>query len=105
MGLQTEIAVWRIHRFALRRPPDLHPERSGFTYHRAAPPLLVGFRRSRRSSWWAVDLLVQRWPLVRIPLLVVGIGVAVDARPSLRVLTRPLDGGPGGIRVRVGSGD
>ena len=103
-AVQMEIAVWRsIYRFVLRRP-RIPPGASGFTYHRAALPLLVGFLVGSAIELVAVDLLVQRWPLVRIPLLVVGIwGLLWMLGLLFGYLTRPHAVGPEGIRVREGA--
>ncbi|WP_387740236.1 hypothetical protein [Kocuria nitroreducens] len=99
-----EIAVWRsIYRFLLRRP-RVPAGAVGFTYHQPVLPLLIGFLVASAIELVAVDLLVQQWPLVRIPLLVVGIwGLLWMLGLLLGYLTRPHAVGPAGIRVRDGA--
>ncbi|MFI7579827.1 hypothetical protein [Kocuria kalidii] len=99
-----EIAVWRsIYRFVLRRP-RVPAGAIGFTYHQPVLPLLIGFLVASAIELVAVDLLVKQWPLVRIPLLVVGIwGLLWMLGLLLGYLTRPHAVGPEGIRVREGA--
>jgi hypothetical protein len=103
-AVQMEIAAWRsIYRFLLRRPrvPD---GAVGFTYHQPVLPLLIGFLVASAIELVAVDLLVKQWPLVRIPLLVVGVwGLLWMLGLLLGYLTRPHAVGPAGIRVREGA--
>lgn len=103
-AVQMEIAVWRsIYRFCLRRP-RVPAGAVGFTYHQPVLPLLVGFLVASAIELVAVDLLVMQWPLVRIPLLALGIwGLLWMLGLLLGYLTRPHAVGPTGIRVRAGA--
>ena len=52
----------------------------------------------------AVDLIVRRWPYIRIPLLVLSIwGLIWMLGFLFGMLTRPHAVGPEGIRVRYGA--
>ena len=102
-AVRMEIAVWRsIYRFLLRRH-RVPVGAVGFTYHQPVLPLLIGFLVASAIELVAVDLLVKQWPLVRIPLLVVGVwGLLWMLGLLLGYLTRPHAVGPEGIRVREG---
>lgn len=100
-AVQMEIGIWQsLYRFALRRPrvPD---GGTGFTYHRAVLAVHLTITAVSVLELVVVDVLVQRWPYVRIPLLVVGVwGVAWMLGMLAAMVTRPHAVGPAGIRVR-----
>lgn len=100
-AVELEIGVWQsLYRFLLRRPRV--PERAtAFSYHRVVLPVLVAFIVISAIELVVVDLLVHRWPAVRIPLLVVGIwGLTWMFGLLAGMVTRPHAVGPDGIRVR-----
>ncbi|ACQ78973.1 conserved hypothetical protein [Beutenbergia cavernae DSM 12333] len=101
---RAELGIWRsLGRFALRRPRV--PEGStAFPYHRLVQPILIAFIVVSAIEVVVVDLLVHRWPPVRIPLLAVGIwGLTWMTGLWLAYLTRPHAVGPAGISVRHGT--
>lgn len=99
-----EVGVWQsLYRFVLRRP-RVPAGASGFTYHQPVMALLAGFIVVSAIELVAVDLLVREWPLVRIPLLIIGIwGFTWMFGLLFGFLTRPHAVGPEGIRVRSGA--
>ena len=100
---RLEVGVWlSLYRFLLRRPRV--PEGAvGFSYHQPVKALLIGFLVISAIELVVVDLFVQQWPLVRIPLLILGIwGLTWMVGYLFGYLTRPHAVGPQGIRVRQG---
>lgn len=74
------------------------------TSHKHDLPILAGFTVLSAFEVVAVDLVVHRWPSVRIPLLVLGIwGVAFLVGMLAGLVTLPHAVGPDGIRVRNGT--
>lgn len=100
------LEVWgyvSILRYVLRRP-KVPPGATGFTYHRPVLPLLMAFIVVSAVELVVVDLLVRRWPTVRISLLALGIwGLVWMCGLLFGFLTRPHAVGPAGIRVRSGA--
>ena len=100
------LEVWgyvSILRYVFRRPKVPQGAR-GFTYHRPVLPLLIAFIVVSAVELVVVDLLVRRWPTVRITLLVLGIwGLIWMFGLLFGFLTRPHAVGPAGIRVRSGA--
>lgn len=101
---RAEIGVWRsLYRWLFRRPRVPHGA-SGFTYHSPVLTILVIFIVLSAIEIPIVDLIVHRWPWVRIPLLALGIwGVTWMIGLLLSYLTRPHAVGPDGIRARLGA--
>ncbi len=100
-AVQLEIGVWlSLYRFLLRRP-RVPAGATAFSYHRVVLPVLVTFIVVSAIELVAVDVLVQRWPLVRVPLLVLGIwGLTWMCGLLAAMVTRPHAVGPAGITVR-----
>ncbi len=89
-----------IYRFVLRRPRV--PARAvGFSYHQPAFAPLIVFIVVSAVELVVVDLIVHRWPSVRIPLLILGVwGLVWMIGLLLGMITRPHAVGPEGIRAR-----
>ena len=90
-------------RFLFRRPrvPD---GAVGFSSHQPVLPVLIVLTAVSAVELVVVDVIVHRWPAVRIPLLVVGIwGVTFMLGLLFGMLVRPHAVGPDGIRIRSGS--
>ncbi|MGY2127722.1 hypothetical protein [Blastococcus sp. SYSU DS0617] len=100
-AVEMEIGIWQsLYRFAFRRP-RVPAGATGFTYHRSVLAVLVTFIVVSALELVVVDVLVHRWPFVRIPLLVVGIwGLLWMFGLLAAMVTRPHAVGPEGIRVR-----
>jgi hypothetical protein len=100
-AVQLEIGIWQsLYRFLFRRP-RVPAGAVGFSYHRSVLPVIVTFIVVSAIELVAVDVLVQRWPAVRLPLLVLGIwGLTWMLGFLAAMVTRPHAVGPEGIRVR-----
>lgn len=102
--LAMEIGIWQsFYRFVFRRPRV--PEGAvGFSYHRQVWTLLMVFIVLSAVEIPILDLVVHRWPAVRIGVLALGIwGLTWMIGLSLGFLTRPHAVGPAGIRIRNGA--
>ena len=90
-------------RFVFRRP-RVRAGATGFTYHKPVLPLLVAFIVVSAIELVVVDVLVRRWPSVRIAMLALGVwGLVWMFGMLFGFLTRPHAVGPDGIRVRSGA--
>ena len=100
------LEVWgylSILRFFLRRR-RVPAGAAAFSYHQLVMPLLVVFIVVSAIELVVVDVLVRRWPSVRIAMLVLGIwGLVWMFGMLFGFLTRPHAVGPDGIRVRSGA--
>ncbi|GAA1785502.1 hypothetical protein [Agromyces lapidis] len=98
-----ELAVYAsIGRFIARRPA-IPRGAVGFGYHRPVLTILVIFIVLSAVEIPIIDLVVHRWPAVRIAMLVLGIwGLTWMLGLLCAFLTRPHTVGPEGIRVRAG---
>ena len=98
--------VWgyvSIFRFVFRRP-KVPRGATAFTYHRPVLPLVIAFIVVSSIELLVVDVLVRRWPAVRITLLALGIwGLVWMFGLLFGLLTRPHAVGPDGIRLRSGA--
>lgn len=101
---RAEVGIWQsLYRWIFRRP-RVPRGASGFTYHSPVLTILVVFIVLSAVEIPIVDLIVHRWPWVRIPLLALGIwGVTWMIGLLLSYLTRPHAVGPDGIRARYGA--
>jgi hypothetical protein len=91
-----------IGRFIARRPA-VPRGAVGFGYHKPVFTLLIVFIVLSAVEIPIIDLIAQRWPVVRITLLVLGIwGVTWMFGLVCAFLMRPHTVGPDGIRVRGG---
>lgn len=102
-ALRMELAVYAsIGRFIARRPA-IERGGAGFGYHRPVLTVLIIFIVLSAVEIPVFDLIVHRWPAVRIPLLVLGIwGLTWMFGLLCAYLVRPHTVGPAGIRVRAG---
>jgi hypothetical protein len=101
---RAELGIWRsLYRWLFRRP-RVPRGASGFSYHSPVLTILVIFIALSAVEIPIIDLIVHRWPWVRIPLLALGIwGVTWMVGLLLSFLTRPHAVGPDGIRARYGA--
>ena len=92
-----------IYRFVFRRP-KVPAGAVGFSYHQPVLAILIVLVSVSAIELIVVDVIVQRWSAVRIPLLILGVwGLVYMIGLLLGMLTRPHAVGPDGIRVRSGS--
>lgn len=101
---RAESGVWRsLYRWTFRRP-RVPAGASGFAYHSPVHTILIIFIVLSAVEIPIVDLIVHRWPWVRIPLLFLGVwGVTWMIGLLLSYVTRPHAVGPAGIRARLGA--
>jgi hypothetical protein len=103
-AITMEIGIWQsLYRFIFRRPRV--PEGAvGFTYHRQVWTILMIFIGLSAFEIPIIDLIVHRWPVMRIMFLALGIwGLTWMIGLALGFVTRPHAVGPDGIRVRNGA--
>ena len=92
-----------IYRFVFRRPRVPAGAR-GFRYHQPVFAIMIVFIVVSAVELVAVDLIVRRWPAIRIPLLVLSVwGLVWMLGFLFGMLTRPHAVGPDGIRIRFGA--
>jgi hypothetical protein len=91
-----------IYRFIFRRPKT-PPGAAAFSYHQPVLAILVVFVVVSAVELVVVDLIVQRWAQIRIPLLILGIWGLVFMLGLLPgMLTRPHAVGPTASRCDPG---
>ncbi|AWB95275.1 hypothetical protein DCE93_06055 [Agromyces badenianii] len=102
-ALVMELSIYAsIGRFIARRPA-VPRGAAGFGYHKPVVTILMIFIVLSAVEIPIFDLIVHRWPAVRITLLVLGIwGVTWMFGLLCAHLMRPHTVGPEGIRVRAG---
>lgn len=102
-ALLMELAIYAsIGRFIARRPA-VPRGAAGFSFHKPVMTILVIFIVLSAVEIPIFDLIVHRWPAVRITLLVLGIwGLTWMFGLLCAYLMRPHTVGPDGIRVRGG---
>lgn len=103
-ALRMEIGVWQsLYRFVLRRP-RVPAGAVGFGYHQPVLSILIVFVSLSAVEIVVLDVIVHRWPVVRLPLLIAGIwGLTWMLGLLFGYLTRPHAVGPDGLRIRHGS--
>lgn len=103
-AIELEIGVWlSLYRFIFRRP-TVPAGATGFSYHRPILSIMIVFIVLSAVEIPIVDLIVHRWPYIRIPFLLLGIwGLTWMLGFLFGHLTRPHAVGPAGIRVRSGT--
>lgn len=90
---------------AIARRPAVPAGASAFAYHAPVRMVLIVFLVLSAAELVIVDVVVHSWPLVRIPLLIVGVwGVLFMIGMLCSFLMRPHTVGPDGLRVRNGMG-
>src|SRR5262245_46385387 len=102
-ALRVELSIYaNIGRLVARRPA-IPRGAAGFGYHKPVLTVLIIFIVLSAVEIPIVDLIVHRWPAVRIGFLVLGIwGVTWMFGLLAAYLMRPHTVGPDGIRVRQG---
>jgi hypothetical protein len=102
-ALLLEASIYAsIGRFIARRPA-IPRGASGFSYHKPVLTVLIIFIVLSAVEIPIVDLIVHRWPVVRVAFLILGIwGVTWMFGLLCAYLMRPHTVGPAGIRVRQG---
>lgn len=102
-ALLLELSIYaNIGRFLARRPA-IPPGAVGFSYHKPVLTVLIVFIVLSAVEIPIVDLIVHRWPVVRIAFLVLGIwGVTWMFGLLCAYLMRPHTVGLEGIRIRHG---
>jgi hypothetical protein len=98
-----ELSIYAsIGRFIARRPA-IPRGAAGFSYHKPVLTVLIIFIVLSAVEIPIVDLIVHRWPVVRVAFLILGIwGVTWMFGFLCAYLMRPHTVGPDGIRVRQG---
>jgi hypothetical protein len=102
-ALMLELSIYAsIGRFIARRPA-IPREAAGFSYHKPVLTVLIIFIVLSAVEIPIVDLIVHRWPVVRISFLILGIwGVTWMFGFLCAYLMKPHTVGPDGIRIRQG---
>jgi hypothetical protein len=102
-ALKVELRIYaNIGRFIARRPA-VAPGAAGFSHHKPVQTILIIFIVLSAVEIPVLDLIVHRWPAVRIAVLILGIwGVTWMFGLLCGYLMRPHTVGPDGIRVREG---
>jgi hypothetical protein len=102
-ALKLELRIYAsIGRFVARRPA-IAPGAAGFGYHKPVFTILMIFIVLSAVEIPIIDLIVHRWPVVRISFLILGIwGLTWMFGLLAAYLMRPHTVGPEGIRVREG---
>ncbi len=102
-ALKLELSIYAsIGRFISRRPA-IPRGAAGFSYHKPVLTILIIFIVLSAVEIPIFDLIVHRWPAVRIPFLILGIwGLTWMFGLLCAYLMRPHTVGPDGIRVRHG---
>lgn len=102
-ALKLELRIYAsIGRFLARRPA-IAPGAAGFGYHRPVLAILMIFIVLSAVEIPIIDLIVHRWPVVRITFLILGIwGLTWMLGLLAAYVMRPHTVGPEGIRVREG---
>lgn len=100
-ALRAEFRVYSSIGRAIFRRPAIPASGTGLGYHRPVLTVLFIFIGLSAVEIPIIDLVVHRWPAVRIALLVLGIwGVTWMLGLLCAMLMRPHTVGPDGIRVR-----
>jgi hypothetical protein len=102
-ALLLELSIYAsIGRFIARRPA-IPRGAAGFSYHKPVLTVLIIFIVLSAVEVPIVDLIVHRWPVVRVAFLILGIwGVTWMFGFLCAYFMRPHTVGPDGIRVRQG---
>jgi hypothetical protein len=102
-ALLLELSIYAsIGRFIARRPA-IPRGAAGFNYHKPVLTVLIIFIVLSAVEIPIVDLIVHRWPVVRVAFLILGIwGVTWMFGFLCAYLMKPHTVGPDGIRVRQG---
>lgn len=92
-------SIWRV----ISRRPATPPGATGFAYHRPVLTVLVVFIVLSAVEIPILDLIVHRWPLVRVFVFILGLwGLTWMVGLLCAMLMRQHSVGPEGIRIRNG---
>lgn len=99
----AELRVYASIGRAIARKPSIARGATGISYHRPVMTVLIIFIVLSAIEIPIIDLIVHRWPAVRIGFLVLGIwGLTWMVGLMCAMLLRPHTVGPEGVRVRGG---
>lgn len=102
-AVRMELRIYDSIGRAITRRPAIDRGGSGFTYHRPVLTILIIFIALSALEIPILDLIVHRWPVVRIIVLIVGIwGLTWMIGLLCAYFMRPHVVAPGGIRIREG---
>lgn len=102
-AIRMELRVYESLARLIARRPKIAAGGRGFGYHRPVLTILIVFIVLSALEIPIVDLIVHRWPPVRIAFLILGIwGVTWMLGLLCAYFTRPHTVGPDGIHVREG---
>jgi len=102
-ALRAELAIYASIARAVARRPALPAGAAGFSYHRPVLTILWIFIVLSAIEIPILDLIVHRWPVVRIAVLILGIwGLTWMIGVLCAMLMRPHTVGHEGIRARSG---
>lgn len=102
-ALLAELRVYGSIGRAIARRPAIPRGGTGIGYHRPVLTILIVFIVLSAIELPIIDLIVHRWPAVRITFLVIGIwGLTWMIGLLCAMLLRPHAVGPDGIKVRNG---
>ncbi|WP_127791871.1 hypothetical protein [Agromyces sp. LHK192] len=102
-ALRMELRIYESIGRAIARRPAIEPGGSGFSYHRPVLTILIIFIALSALEIPILDLIVHRWPVVRIVVLIIGIwGLTWMIGLLCAYFMRPHVVGPAGVRIRDG---
>ncbi|WP_139983463.1 hypothetical protein [Nocardioides litoris] len=102
-AVRIELRMYGALARALARRPDVPRGATGFRYDAPVRLLLWVFAVLSAVEVVVIDVVVSRWPTVRVPLLVLGLwGVVWCIGLLCANAVRPHTVGPRGLRVRDG---
>lgn len=102
-AVRMELRIYDSIGRAIARRPAIERGGTGFSYHRPVLTILIIFIALSAVEIPILDLIVHRWPVVRIAVLIIGIwGLTWMIGLLCAYYMRPHVVGPAGIRVRDG---
>ena len=102
-AVRLELLMYASIGRAMARRPAVPPGAKGFRYDSPVQLLLVVLVVVSAGEVVALDLILRRWPPVRIPFLVLGIwGTVFGLGLACAHVMRPHTVGPDGLRIRDG---
>lgn len=102
-AVRMELRIYDSIGRAITRRPAIDPGGTGFSYHRPVLTILIIFIVLSALEIPILDLIVHRWPIVRIAVLIVGIwGLTWMIGLLCAYYMRPHVVGPAGLRIREG---
>lgn len=102
-ALLAELRIYASIGRAIARRPAVPRGGTGIGYHRPVLTILIVFIVLSAIELPIIDLIVHRWPAVRIAFLIIGIwGLTWMIGLLCAMLLRPHAVGPDGIQVRNG---